>query len=128
MDNNCFHIITMPLFGIGRCMKTLHLVGNYFILFLWDIDYYKDLLVLTSDSGYLTILEFDLESNILKPIINQKFGNNGFQKEIPGQYLQISPDNHYIAIGNYNLLLFIIRCYLWEYYSLSYTIYFKYWS
>ena len=62
------------------------------------IDYYKDLLVLTSDSGCLTILEFDLSSGLFKAIVNHQFGKVGCIKEIPGQYLQISPDNRFIAI------------------------------
>lgn len=72
----------------------------YLICSLHDIiDYYKDLIVLTSDSGYLTIIEFNLDSRTFVTLQNYKIGKPGCSKSTPGQYLQISPDSKYIAIG-----------------------------
>lgn len=65
------------------------------------IDYSKDLIVLTSDSGCLTILEFDLDSFEFRSLANYKIGNAGCGKNVPGQYLQISPDNRFIAVCIY---------------------------
>ena len=92
-----YHILTCPLFGIGRGIETLHIQGVFFC-FRWRIDYYKDLLVISSDSGCLSIVEYDNEKNAMKCIYLYKYGRPGCVSDTPGQYLRISPDYHYICV------------------------------
>lgn len=30
IDMNCYHLLSRPIFGIGRCISTLHLIGIVF--------------------------------------------------------------------------------------------------
>lgn len=62
-------------------------------------DYNKDLIVLTSDSGCLSILEYETKSHAFKSVYNYKFGETGCLFRTPGQYLRVCPNSSCIAVG-----------------------------
>ncbi|KAM9903152.1 hypothetical protein OXX69_008036 [Metschnikowia pulcherrima] len=59
----------------------------------------KDLLVLSSDSGNLTVAEFNAESSRFTPIIQEPHSKSGFRRTTPGAYLEVDPANRAIMIS-----------------------------
>lgn len=49
----------------------------------------KDLVVLTSDSGMLTIIEYDAVTNKFVPVANEPFYKTGIRRLSPGEYIAI---------------------------------------
>ena len=77
-------------------------------------DYFKDLIVLTSDSGCLSILWYSLELNSFQTIANFQFGRPGCLLEVPGQYCSVNSDNKLIAIGLYLVNYVTLRRTRWS--------------
>ena len=59
----------------------------------------KDYVVIGSDSGKITILDFDNESSSWKHIHCEVFGKTGCRRIVPGQYLAADPKGRAIMIG-----------------------------
>lgn len=59
----------------------------------------KDYIVVGSDSGKISILEFDEELKQLKPIHLETYGKTGCRRIVPGQYLAVDPKGRAIMIG-----------------------------
>lgn len=55
--------------------------------------------MLTSDSGCLSILEYDTVSHSFSTVFNYKFGETGCLFKTPGQYLRVNPGNNRIVVG-----------------------------
>lgn len=59
----------------------------------------KDLVVLTSDSGKISILEFSVEKERFIPVIQEPFSKNGLRRISPGEYLCVDPMGRAIMLG-----------------------------
>ena len=59
----------------------------------------KDYLVLGSDSGKVSILEFDVSRNSFQTVHCETFGKTGCRRIVPGQYLAADPMGRAIMIG-----------------------------
>ena len=55
--------------------------------------------MLTSDSGCLSILEYDTVSHSFSTVFHYKFGETGCLFKTPGQYLRVNPGNNRIVVG-----------------------------
>ena len=84
MSPLCSHNV----FAIIRSISTAKLIGSS-----------KDFLVVASDSGYLSILEYDGPSNSLKTVHNEPFGRSACQRRVAGQYLSVDPKGRAIMIA-----------------------------
>ncbi|CAH2352745.1 pre-mRNA-splicing factor Rse1p [[Candida] railenensis] len=59
----------------------------------------EDLLVVTSDSGKLTFLKFDIVHSLFYPVLSEPHSKTGFRRTTPGDYLAIDPQNRAIMIS-----------------------------
>lgn len=59
----------------------------------------KDYLVVGSDTGRVTVLEYVVESNEFKTVHCETFGKTGCRRIVPGQYLAADPLGRAIMIG-----------------------------
>jgi splicing factor 3B subunit 3 len=63
-----------------------------------------DYLVVGSDAGKISILEFDQEKNDWKSVHCEVFGKTGCRRIVPGQYLAADPKGRALMIGLFPLL------------------------
>jgi splicing factor 3B subunit 3 len=87
-DSGNRSICRTPVFSIIRSMITFRLLGSN-----------KDFIVIGSDSGKITIAEYDMASNDFKLIHNETFGKSGCRRIVPGQYLACDPKGRAIMIA-----------------------------
>lgn len=59
----------------------------------------QDYLVLGSDSGKFTVLEYVKEKNKLEAVQMETFGKSGCRRIVPGQYLAVDPKGRAAMIG-----------------------------
>lgn len=59
----------------------------------------KDYVVIGSDSGKISVVEFDLKKNDWKVVHCEVFGKSGCRRIVPGQYLAADPKGRAILIG-----------------------------
>lgn len=59
----------------------------------------KDGIVVTSDSGNLSILEYNKTKNKFIPIVQEPMAKNGWGRTYPGEYLAVDPSNRCILVG-----------------------------
>lgn len=59
----------------------------------------KDLLVITSDSGNLTIAELDLNTWRFVPLLQEPHSKSSLRRITPGQYLSVDPNNRAVMIA-----------------------------
>jgi splicing factor 3B subunit 3 len=72
-------------------------IKNYF--FLGQI---KDSIAIGSDSGKLSVIEYDTEKERFVPIHMETFGKTGCRRIIPGQYIAVDPKGRALMIGYIN--------------------------
>ncbi len=70
---------------------------NYCVVFAVGAN--KDYLVIGSDSGKISIVEFDADKNGWKIIHCETFGKTGCRRIVPGQYLASDPKGRALLIG-----------------------------
>ncbi|KAF7458193.1 putative splicing factor 3B subunit 3 [Cryptosporidium felis] len=75
-------------FSFVRSVSNLRLVGSA-----------KDLIVVTSDSGNLVILNFNSEKSLFERVHSEPFGKSGCRRIVPGHYLAVDPMGRSIMIG-----------------------------
>ena len=75
-------------FGIIQGIDKIRLVGTQ-----------KDYVVITSDSGKLVVLEFDIEKLQFVSLFQEPHSKNGLRRTSPGEYLCVDPHNRAILIG-----------------------------
>jgi splicing factor 3B subunit 3 len=63
-----------------------------------------DLIAIGSDSGKLTILEFDVKVNDWKVLHCETFGKTGCRRIVPGQYLAADPKGRALLIGKISIV------------------------
>lgn len=59
----------------------------------------RDYLIVGTDSGKITILEFDLTINAWKTLHCEVYGKTGIRRIVPGQYIATDPKGRAIMIG-----------------------------
>ena len=59
----------------------------------------KDYIVVGSDSGKISIIEYDVALNDWKPVHCEVFGKSGCRRIVPGQYLAADPKGRALIIG-----------------------------
>ena len=70
------------------------------LLFLYDTTgSNKDYVVIGSDSGKISIVEFDATSNEWKTVHCEVFGKSGCRRIVPGQYVAADPKGRALMIG-----------------------------
>mmetsp|Transcript_3024 Transcript_3024/g.14297 ORF Transcript_3024/g.14297 Transcript_3024/m.14297 type:complete len:335 (+) Transcript_3024:478-1482(+) len=91
-------VARQPVHGIARGCATLRTGVN-------DID----ILVLTSDSGELTLLGFDVKSFLFRQIDSVKIGKPGFAPKTLGQSVVSDPQNGLVAVSAMEDVIQIFR-------------------
>ncbi|OZJ04986.1 hypothetical protein BZG36_01775 [Bifiguratus adelaidae] len=59
----------------------------------------KDYIVVGSDSGAITILEYNPTRNVFDKVHQEVFGKSGVRRIVPGQYLATDPKGRAVMIG-----------------------------
>lgn len=62
----------------------------------------SDYVVVGSDSGRITIIEYNATKNQFERIHMETFGKSGCRRIVPGQYLAIDPKGRAVMIGKNN--------------------------
>eukprot|EP00053_Salpingoeca_punica_P015507 m.143210 g.143210 ORF g.143210 m.143210 type:complete len:1195 (+) comp16736_c0_seq1:55-3639(+) len=81
-------LLAVETFGIIRSLATVRLTGSP-----------KDYIVVGSDSGRLTILEYNADKNSLDRVHMETFGKSGCRRIVPGQHLGVDPKGRALMIG-----------------------------
>eukprot|EP00911_Craspedida_sp_UC1_P001250 UC1_evm1s943 len=89
-------IVSTEVFGCVRALRTFRLTGTR-----------RDYLVVGSDSGRITILEYVIISSsggsgsggILRRVHQETFGKSGCRRAVPGQYLAADPRGRAVMIA-----------------------------
>lgn len=81
-------ICSSATFAIIRSMSSFRLAGSN-----------RDYIVLGSDSGKVSIIEYDAKTNNWKLVHCEVFGKTGCRRIVPGQYLAADPKGRAIMIG-----------------------------
>jgi splicing factor 3B subunit 3 len=72
----------------------------------------KDYVVIGSDSGKISIVEYDVQTKVWKTVHCEVFGKTGCRRIVPGQYLAADPKGRAIMIGqkftNYYYCLIVL--------------------
>ena len=69
---------------------------------------FLDYIVVGSDSGKITILEYNSAKNVLDKVHMETFGKSGCRRIVPGQYLAIDPKGRAVMIGNCRNIIFMV--------------------
>ena len=89
-------VCAMPTFSVVRSLKPFRLHGAT-----------KDLVVVGSDSGKLTILEFEPfpgaagagGGGAFKVVKSETFGKTGCRRAVPGEYLAVDPKGRAVLVA-----------------------------
>ncbi|KAI9701055.1 MAG: pre-mRNA-splicing factor rse1 [Candelina mexicana] len=73
-------ILSQDVFGIVRSLAAFRLAGSS-----------KDFIIIGSDSGRITIIEYVQSQNRFNRLHLETFGKSGIRRVIPGQYLAVDP-------------------------------------
>lgn len=87
-------ICSSPAFAIIRSIVAFRLAGSN-----------RDYVVIGSDSGKVSIVEYDAKINNWKLVHCEVFGKTGCRRIVPGQYIAADPKGRAIMIGKYSSLL-----------------------
>ncbi|KAH8583415.1 splicing factor 3b [Cryptosporidium sp. chipmunk genotype I] len=81
-------ICLMDTFSLVRNISNLRLIGSG-----------KDLIVATSDSGNIVILDFNKDKNQFERIHSEPYGKSGCRRIVPGHYLAVDPMGRSVMIA-----------------------------
>uniref|UniRef100_A0A7S0MU40 DNA damage-binding protein 1 n=1 Tax=Pyramimonas obovata TaxID=1411642 RepID=A0A7S0MU40_9CHLO len=81
-------VYSTEIFGVVRSLAAFRLTGAQ-----------KDYLVVGSDSGRFTVLEYSKEKNRMDVVHSETFGKSGCRRIVPGQYLAVDPKGRAAMIG-----------------------------
>ncbi|KAJ3054091.1 Splicing factor 3B subunit 3 [Rhizophlyctis rosea] len=81
-------LVSREVFGIIRSLVAFRLTGGS-----------KDYIVVGSDSGKITILEYNPAKNTFDKVHSEMFGKSGCRRIVPGQYLAADPKGRAVMIG-----------------------------
>lgn len=82
-------LFTQDCFGIVRTLAAFRLAGGS-----------KDYIIVGSDSGRITILEYLKDTNRFSRVHLETFGKSGVRRVIPGQYLAVDPKGRACLIAS----------------------------
>lgn len=82
-------LLTVEIFGVIRSLMAFRLTGGT-----------KDYIVVGSDSGRISILEYNPGKNVFEKVHQETFGKSGCRRIVPGQYLAIDPKGRAVMIGS----------------------------
>ena len=89
VDNSrLISVFSQDVFGVIREMIPFRLTGSK-----------KDFIIIGSDSGRISILEYDKKRNLFKKVHEETFGRSGCRRIVPGQFLAADPKGRAIMIG-----------------------------
>ncbi|KAI9834027.1 MAG: pre-mRNA-splicing factor rse1 [Phylliscum demangeonii] len=93
-------ILTHDVFGIVRTMAVFRLAGSN-----------KDYIIVGSDSGRITIIEYVAAQNKFNRLHLETFGKSGIRRVIPGQYLAVDPKGRACMIASVekNKLVYVLN-------------------
>ncbi|KAL2428780.1 Pre-mRNA-splicing factor rse1 [Exophiala dermatitidis] len=93
-------LFTQDCFGIIRSLAAFRLAGSS-----------KDYLIVGSDSGRITILEYVKDQNRFNRVHLETFGKSGIRRVIPGQYLAVDPKGRACIIASVekNKLVYVLN-------------------
>ncbi|KIW54756.1 pre-mRNA-splicing factor rse1 [Exophiala xenobiotica] len=93
-------LFTQDCFGIIRTLASFRLAGGS-----------KDYLIVGSDSGRITILEYVREQNRFNRVHLETYGKSGIRRVIPGQYLAVDPKGRACLIASVekNKLVYVLN-------------------
>lgn len=81
-------LFSQEVFGSIRSLIPFRLTGGS-----------KDYIVVGSDSGKITILEYNAQKNVFDRIHMETFGKSGSRRIVPGQYLAVDPKGRAVMIA-----------------------------
>ncbi|CAG2252578.1 splicing factor 3B subunit 3-like [Mytilus galloprovincialis] len=84
----CYPLLSTEIFGTIRALIPFRLTGGS-----------KDYIVVGSDSGRITILEYIPQKNVFERVHQETFGKSGCRRIVPGQYLAVDPKGRAVMIG-----------------------------
>ena len=73
-------VLTQEVFGLVRCLAPLRLVGST-----------KDMVIMTSDSGRIVVLDYKKETNSFEKVHMETYGKTGCRRIVPGEYCAVDP-------------------------------------
>eukprot|EP01147_Barroeca_monosierra_P004133 gene4133-67_t len=85
---NLTSICVTEIHGVIRSIRPFRLTGGN-----------KDYIVVGTDSGRITVLEYDSENNVFKKVHQETFGKSGCRRIVPGQYLATDPKGRAVMIS-----------------------------
>ncbi|KAI9848811.1 MAG: pre-mRNA-splicing factor rse1 [Thelocarpon superellum] len=93
-------ILSHDVFGIIRSLAAFRLAGST-----------KDYIIIGSDSGRITIVEYIPAQNKFNRLHLETFGKSGVRRVIPGQYLAVDPKGRACAIASVekNKLVYVLN-------------------
>lgn len=93
-------IFSQDVFGIIRSLAAFRLAGSS-----------KDYIIIGSDSGRITIIEYVPSRNRFNRIHLETFGKSGVRRVIPGQYLTVDPKGRACLIASIekNKLVYVLN-------------------
>ncbi|KAI1609413.1 pre-mRNA-splicing factor rse1 [Exophiala viscosa] len=93
-------LFTQDCFGIVRTLASFRLAGST-----------KDYLIVGSDSGRITILEYARDQNRFNRVHLETYGKSGIRRVIPGQYLAADPKGRACMIASVekNKLVYVLN-------------------
>lgn len=93
-------ILSQDLFGIVRTLAAFRLAGSN-----------KDYIIIGSDSGRITIIEYVPSQNRFNRLHLETFGKSGIRRVIPGQYLAVDPKGRACLIASVekNKLVYVLN-------------------
>ncbi|KAG5519797.1 hypothetical protein PMAC_000070 [Pneumocystis sp. 'macacae'] len=93
-------LLSHDVYGIIRTLVGFRLAGTN-----------KDHLIVGSDSGRITILEYNPDSNIFSKVHQETYGKSGVRRVVPGQYLAVDPKGRATMIASIekNKLVYVLN-------------------
>lgn len=113
-------ICASSTFALVRSLISFRLAGNhdYFhhvqrqanscMLWYYFLGASKDYVVISSDSGKISVVEFDATIRNWKVIHSEVFGRTGCRRTVPGQYLAADPKGRALLIGMFCLFCTVL--------------------
>lgn len=111
-------IFTQDCFGIIRTLAAFRLAGSskgqaitHFLSWLTLLIEFLDYVIVGSDSGRITILEYLRDQNRFNRVHLETFGKSGIRRVIPGQYLAVDPKGRACLIASVekNKLVYVLN-------------------
>ncbi|KAF5984622.1 pre-mRNA-splicing factor rse-1 [Fusarium coicis] len=93
-------LLAQDLFSIIRSVASFRLAGSS-----------KDYIVVSSDSGSITVLEYLSSHNRLSRVLLETYGKSGVRRIVPGEYLAVDPRGRACMIASVekNKLIYVLN-------------------